>query len=120
MQEREKKKVLMDDGDWYIEHEILQSFHQGGGFLLRRCPIKLQTPGGYECIGRYELRIGKWVAWIDVPYDDEKDSDILPLGRFDTRDEAIAVLWLRRKEALCRHQSEERKDRAGQGKAQNQ
>ena len=104
MKDREKKKVLMDDSDFYVEHEILQPFHLGGGFLLRRCAVTIQTPGGYECIGRYELRIGRWVAWIDVPYDDDRDADTLMLGRFNTRDEAIAVLWVRRNEALCRHQ----------------
>ena len=107
MNEWEKKRVLADDGDYYVEHDSGKPFHIGGGFLLRRCPTTIRTPGGYECIGRYELNLGKWASWIDVPYDDEKDSDILTLGRFNTQDEAIAALWVRRGEALCRNQKVE-------------
>ncbi len=99
-----KPVVLLDDGEYYIEHNINYSIEQGNGFLLRRCTASLTTPGGYECIGGYErTAAGKWRASIDAPYSAERETDCEDIGAFDARLDAITALWKRRQDAYCRH-----------------
>lgn len=96
--------VLLDDGKFYIERNT--NFVPGAatGFLLRRCPISLTTPGGYECVGWYKNHPGgKWSAYIDASHNQVSDDDFVSLGKFELCDEAISELWRRREEAFFRH-----------------
>lgn len=95
---------VLDDGEFYIELNVNSPAREAPGFLQRRCYVGVTTPGGYECIGSFEREpAGGWSASIDIPYDEEADSDSRRLGHFDERLDAIAALWGARRDAYCRH-----------------
>lgn len=99
----DKRLILLDDEEFYIERNCNGDAATTNGFLHRRCPVSLTTPGGYECIGGYEHRAsGKWRASINAPYDEASDRDTRELGDFHTNLDAITVLWKARREAYCR------------------
>lgn len=99
-----KELLLLDDGEYYIEHNCNYPLESGNGFLHRRCAFGLTTPGGYEVIGEYSQTVaGVWSVHIAKDLDVETDSDALSLGSFANRLDAITTLWQRRKEALCKH-----------------
>ena len=96
--------VLLDDGQYFVQHNINYPATAGNGFLMRRCCYGLTTPEGAECLGGYDLQLdGKWHTSISAPYDERTDSDCRWLGRFDNRLDAIHALWQHRHEAVIRH-----------------
>ncbi|KIG11214.1 hypothetical protein BurMR1_1874 [Burkholderia sp. MR1] len=100
----QKQLVLLDDGKFFIERNCNGEAATTNGFLLRRCPVSLTTPSGYECIGGYECAaFGQWRASINAPYDEETDSDCRELGFFEAQLDAITVLWKARQDAYCQH-----------------
>lgn len=104
MSETEKGAVLLDDGEYYVQHNSNYPADRGNGFLQRRCHYSLTTPGGWECIGGYDQKPnGSWTADIAAPYDEETDSDVRVLGEFENRLDAIHALWNHRHEAVTRH-----------------
>ncbi|EIF32239.1 hypothetical protein BCh11DRAFT_07827 [Burkholderia sp. Ch1-1] len=97
-------QVLLDDGEFFVQHNINYPATAGNGFLMRRCWRSLATPEGAECVGGYDLRVdGKWHASISAPYDEHTDSDCRLLGSFDNRLDSIQALWTHRREATTRH-----------------
>jgi len=96
--------VLLDDGEYFVQHNINYPPTAGNGFLMRRCELSLTSPEGAECVGGYELKVdGKWLSDIHTYHDPRTDSDCRVLGRFDSRNDAIHSLWQHRHEALTRH-----------------
>ncbi|WP_321820856.1 MULTISPECIES: hypothetical protein [unclassified Burkholderia] len=96
--------MLLDDGEFYIERNCNYDAATANGFLQRRCAIGRSTPGGYECIGSYERNVvGEWTASINAAYDEGADSDSRELGNFTTNLDAIAALWMARRDACCKH-----------------
>lgn len=96
--------ILLDDGQFYIERNCNGDAGTTNGFLQHRCKFGSTTPGGYECIGSYELKLsGEWEASINAPYNEQAGSDSRELGRFKSRLDAIVVLWMSRHEAYSRH-----------------
>lgn len=100
----DKHLMLLDDGEFYIERNCNGDEATTNGFLMRRRPVSLTTPGGSECVGGYERRAsGDWRASINAPYDEESDSDCRELGVFGRNLDAIAVLWKARHDAYCKN-----------------
>lgn len=96
-------KILLDDGEYFIKHNVNCSLTSGNGFLIRRCEIGRRFPGGEEAVGGYDLKLdGKWLVDICKPWDDETETDSILLGKFDDRHDAIATLWLARHQAFCK------------------
>lgn len=97
------KNVLLDDGQFVIEHNSNYQLDAGNGFLLVTCPVTLATPAGTDCIGGYDLLSnGSWIAdTVQRPATDE-ETDSFVLGYFPTRNEAIAALWLDRHNVQAR------------------
>jgi hypothetical protein len=94
--------ILLDDGEFYVELNANFEPARAPGFLHRRCRTSLTTPGGYECVGSFDMaKSGRWTADLNAPFDDATCSDVLRLGEFGERLNAIAALWRRRGEALC-------------------
>lgn len=97
-------EILLDDGEYFVEHNVNYPPERGNGFLMRRCATSMTAPEGSECVGGYSLDTGgKWHADIHAPLDEDTDSDCRALGMFDNRLDAIGTLWQRRREAHCRH-----------------
>ena len=95
---------ILDDGEYYVELNVNYPPEDAPGFLQRRCYVGITTPGGYECIGRFDRSPrGTWQASIDAPYDPVSQSDTRSLGQHRSRLDAIAALWSARREAFCRH-----------------
>ncbi|CAE6865766.1 hypothetical protein R69658_07854 [Paraburkholderia aspalathi] len=89
--------VLLDDGEYFVRHNVNYPPTAGNGFLMRRCRYALTTPEGAECVGRYELKLdGKWLVDIAAYPDDDNDADCRVIGRFDGRLDAIHALWQHR------------------------
>lgn len=96
-------KILLDDGEYFIEHNVNYPLERGNGFLMKRRPVSRTFPGGEEAIGGYDLKLdGKWQADVSAPWDEKTDSDCRSLGKFAGRLDAIATLWLARAEAFSR------------------
>lgn len=94
---RPDENVLLDDGEFYVEHNAGYPLERGNGFLLRRCKVTLTTPGGYECVGGYNQKPdGQWCADVHVLFDEASDSDCCRVGVYGDRLDAIAALWLAR------------------------
>lgn len=95
--------VLLDDGQFVIQHNSNYPLDAGNGFLLATCPVTLATPAGTDCIGGYDLKSdGTWIAdTVQRPASDE-ETDSFVLGYFPTRNEAIAALWLDRHNVKAR------------------
>jgi hypothetical protein len=93
-------QVLLDDGEFFVQHNINYPATAGNGFLMRRRHASRLTPETAECVGGYDLRFdGKWHASISTPYDEQTDSDCQQLGGFDDRLAAMRALWAHRHEA---------------------
>lgn len=96
--------VLLDDGEFFVQHNVNYPPTAGNGFLMRRCCYGVTTPEGAECVGGYDLKLdGKWLADIAAPYDEETDTDCRVIGRFENRLDAIHALWTHRREAMTKH-----------------
>lgn len=96
--------VILDDGEFYVELNGNYDATLAPGFLQRRCSRGLTTPGGYECIGSFERSAaGRWRADVNATFDEVTGGDVLVLGEFDERMDAISALWRRRHEALQSH-----------------
>jgi len=95
--------VLLDDGEYFVQHNVNYPPSAGNGFLMHRCQYGLTTPEGAECIGGYDLKLdGKW--HVDIArYPDDDAADCRVIGRFDNRLDAIHALWQHRHEAVTRH-----------------
>jgi hypothetical protein len=95
--------LLLDDGVFFVEHNVNYAPESGNGFLHCRCPLS-SLPGGSECVGSYVLMAdGKWHADVNTPLDEDTDSDCRSLGAFDDRLDAIGTLWRHRHEAYRRY-----------------
>lgn len=93
-------QVLLDDGEFFVQHITIHPASAGNGFLMRRHHASLLTPETAQCVGGYDLRFdGKWHASISTPYDEQTDSDCRQLGGFDDRLAALRTLWAHRHEA---------------------
>lgn len=98
------EQIILDDGTFYVDLNVNYPAEAAPGFLLRRCPVGLTTPGGYECVGSFcQVGNGLWRADVNAPYDPETDSDCLGLGEFKDRKDAIVALWHGRRYAYTRH-----------------
>lgn len=94
-------KILLDDGEFFVEHNVNYPLNHGNGFLMRRCEISRRFPGGVEAIGGYDLKFDdKWHADVCKPWDEETETDSIMLGAFEDRLDAIATLWLARHQAI--------------------
>jgi hypothetical protein len=99
----EKAEVLLDDGEFYIELNVNYPADRAPGFLQRRCPVTLTTPGGFECIGSFDKHTdGMWRADVNAVYDEEKGSDVVRVADGVSRMQAIVALWRNRHQAHCR------------------
>ncbi|MFM0514909.1 hypothetical protein [Paraburkholderia sp. RL17-373-BIF-A] len=95
--------VLLDDGEYFVQHNVNYPPTAGNGFLMRRCRYGLTTPQGAECVGGYDLKLdGKWLVDIATHYDEDTDADCRVIGRFENRLDAIHALWQHRHEAVTR------------------
>lgn len=96
--------VLLDDGEFFVQHNSNYPPTAGNGFLMRRCRVSITTPEGAECVGGYDFQVnGKWVADIAKEYDADTDSDCRNVGSYDNRLDAIHALWTHRREAMTKH-----------------
>ncbi|WP_109479110.1 hypothetical protein [Paraburkholderia sp. C35] len=104
MSDTENGLVLLDDSEYFVQHNVNYPPTAGNGFLMRRCAVSMTSPEGAECVGGYDLTVdGKWHAQIQKPLDRETDTDCRELGAFESRNEALHALWTHRHEALTRH-----------------
>lgn len=96
------RKVLLDDGLYYIQHNADDPLHKGGGRLKKYCRPSRQFPEGVEVIGDYALKPdGLWVIGISANYIGPEQSDREVLGAYPHWLEAVAELWLARFMAHC-------------------
>jgi hypothetical protein len=96
--------ILLDDGEYFIEHNQNYPADRGNGFLMRRCQRSLTAPEGAEVVGGYGQKVdGKWHADIQAHHDTDPDADCRVVGVFDERLDAIHALWAHRHEAMTRH-----------------
>lgn len=97
-----KGQIVLDDGVFYIELNDNHKASIAPGFLQRRCPHGLTTPGGFECVGSFDRSLDDtWQASVNAPYDPETDSDSKTVAEGVSRMDAIAALWAARKSALA-------------------
>ena len=89
---------VLDDGRFYVV--VVKSAGQreedASAFLLMR-----ETRGGKDpCVGSAILELdGAWNTRITVTYDEVSESDSVHVGDFDSRVEAIVLMWRRRHES---------------------
>lgn len=96
--------ILQDDGTFYIELNANNQPAGANGFLHRRCPVSLTTPGGFECVGDFTYQPnGLWRSGVTKAYEAGTDEDFLLLGEFKLRIEAIVAMWHNRHKAHCSH-----------------
>lgn len=97
-------KIILDDGNYYVQLNVNYEASNAPGFLHRRCGYGLTTPGGYEVLGSFQRAPdGKWSADVNAPLDEETDSDCLVLVDGVSRLDAIAALWTGRTFAYSTH-----------------
>lgn len=90
--------ILLDDGEFFIEHNGRLALAHGHGLLLKHCPVTPCTPEGVEILGGYDQQTDdSWSA--DMSDLSSLDSDTPSLGSFASRNEAIAALWCARHRA---------------------
>lgn len=96
--------VLLDDGQYFVQHNVNYPATAGNGFLMRRRRFGLTALERAECVGGYDFKVdGKWHADIAVHPDVDDVQDCRPVGAFDNRLDAIHALWHYRHEAAGRH-----------------
>lgn len=96
--------IIQDDGEFYLDLNINENPATASGFLHRRCPVSPTTPGGYEVVGAFTaMADGRWRAGVFKACLPDSDEDMLVLGEFDRRMDALLAVWQRRREAYCRH-----------------
>lgn len=89
---------VLDDGRFYVV--VVKSAGQreedASAFLLMR-----ETRGAKDpCVGSSILELdGAWNTRITVTYDEVSESDSVHVGDFDSRVEAIVLMWRRRHES---------------------
>lgn len=89
---------VLDDGRFYVV--VVKSAGQceedASAFLLMR-----EARGGKDpCVGSAILELdGAWNTRITVTYDEVSESDSVHVGDFDSRVEAIVLMWRRRHES---------------------
>ncbi|TQL81141.1 hypothetical protein [Delftia sp. HK171] len=99
---RSEETCVLDDGKFYIV--VVKSAGQreedASAFLLMR-----ETRGGKDpCVGSAILELdGVWNTRITVTYDEVSESDSVHVGDFDSRVEAIVLMWRRRHESSYFH-----------------
>lgn len=97
-------QIIIDDGKFYILLNVNYEPYDAPGFLLRRCEHSQTTPGGYECLGRFQKSAdGKWSAEISAPVDDGTGSESQVLEKGVRRLSAISALWMGRTSAYSTH-----------------
>ena len=97
-------KIILDDGQFYIQLNVNYEAFDAPGFLQKRCAYGLTTPGGYECLGSFQKALdGSWSADVNAPYDEDTGSDCEMLSRQVSRLDAIATLWAGRTSAYSTH-----------------
>jgi hypothetical protein len=82
---------------FWMETNINDPYNKGNVFLCRYKHTK--DLSDWDCIGSVDKDGEHWTATINQPYDEENESDALCLGQFQSRDEAIQVLWNNRSQA---------------------
>ncbi|CAH2932898.1 MAG: hypothetical protein CPSOU_6287 [uncultured Paraburkholderia sp.] len=81
--------VLLDDGDFFVEHSCTSPAGIANGFLMRCCRVSPTTPEGADCVGGYYLELdGMWRADLAIHHDGRTGSECHLLGRFGNRHEA--------------------------------
>jgi len=89
---------VLDDGRFYVV--VVKSAGQreedASAFLLMR-----ETRAAkHTCVGSAILELdGAWNTRITVTYDEVTESDSVHVGDFDSRVEAIVLMWRRRHES---------------------
>lgn len=89
---------VLDDGRFYVV--VVKSAGQreedASAFLLMR-----ETRAAkHTCVGSAILELdGAWNTRITVTYDEVSESDSVHVGDFDSRVEAIVLMWRRRHES---------------------
>lgn len=106
--------VVLDDGEYLIDMNESQSVNTsiddksaagpGAGFLFHRCPPDPLAKNGFECIGEYSFRDGRWAASIKTNGTVFRTGYVPPtLGMFGCRMDAIHALWKARRDAWLLH-----------------
>lgn len=91
--------VLLDDGDFFVEHDPANCFETGGGWLQRRWPDDRSHQNAHQVLGTYwKDNSGAWCAAMGPPVAPMATEN---LPRYETRNLAIAHLWLNRHAASC-------------------
>lgn len=92
--------ILLDDGDFFIEHNPACCFDSGGGWLQRRWPNDLSRHNAHQVLGTYQKsEDGLWLAVLSpAPGGNEVAEN---QTKHSTRNRAIASLWLNRHKATC-------------------
>jgi hypothetical protein len=100
-------RILLADGEFFIEHSSRQPLHMGSGVLIRHCPEGMPRPNNLEdLLGFYKQREdGKWESWRSQGSAIVEQSDCVTLGIYQDRDAAIAALWLSRFEIAVGYSS---------------
>lgn len=91
--------VLLDDGDYFVEHNLATCLDTGGGWLQRRWPNDQCRSFGHQVLGTYRQTDGG--TWLSTLAPERAG----PAGHLfqtehESRNEAIASLWLNRHRAL--------------------
>jgi hypothetical protein len=86
-----------DDGHFFIDLNQNYPPETANAFLCKRAiaGIGPSCYSDHDCIGGADRDFfsGKWRADIHKPYDEETESDIIPVGEFHTQAAALEALW---------------------------
>lgn len=106
-------KIILDDGEFLIDMNESESVDiaidglstaaPGAGFLHHRCPLDPLANRGFERIGEYSSRDGKWTASINTKHYLNKAGYLPNVGLFENRMDAITSLWKARRDAWLLH-----------------
>lgn len=109
----DRPTIVLDDGEFAIDMNETQAVitsidgnsaaGPSAGFLHHRCPPDPLATYGWERIGEYSFRDGKWAASINSKHTIFRVGYVPGLGVFDTRIDAISALWNARRDAWLHH-----------------
>jgi hypothetical protein len=91
-----ENSIILDDGTFYVQLNETHEHRSAPGFLLKRCNHSITSPGGFECIGSFDLVNGRWMACLNGVFDIDGEKEGRHLGSFKGRLDAIHALWMAR------------------------
>ena len=95
-----RRPIVLDDGEYFIHLANHQPRDTSVGFLERRCPVSLATPGGAECLGAFTSGADcTWQARIATAGNVPADPGFRVVATGVSRLDAIVALWRSRLEA---------------------